>query len=103
MLDTLFDGAYANGHLLTMREGTLLAYPFDERSARITGDPISVADRLSGSSDLAHGVFGVHDGVLAVSRALHDLEPNQLVFADGKESNAAHSAGEHHQFQDVAR
>ena len=46
----MFNGVYANGFLLTMRDGVLLAYPFDERTARITGDPIQVADRLGGSS-----------------------------------------------------
>ncbi|HYX19993.1 MAG TPA: hypothetical protein VFA98_04020, partial [Thermoanaerobaculia bacterium] len=34
------------GYLLHAREGTLLAQAFDERSARVTGDPVAIADGL---------------------------------------------------------
>ena len=50
ILQSFFNGIAASGYLVTVRDGSLLAYPFDERSARITGDPIQVADHLGGSS-----------------------------------------------------
>ena len=34
------------GHLLFLREGTLLAQAFDERSLQPQGDPIPVAERV---------------------------------------------------------
>ena len=40
VLDTVFNGQYANGFLLTVRAGALLAYPFDERGGTISGDPL---------------------------------------------------------------
>ena len=54
------------GRLLFLREGTLLAQAFDERSLQPQGDPIPVAERV-GSLYLS-GLFSVSpSGVLAYS------------------------------------
>ena len=46
-----YHAVYARpGYLLTLRDGTLLAYPFDERALRTTGEPVRVAERVGGSS-----------------------------------------------------
>jgi Tol biopolymer transport system component len=46
-----YNAVYARpGYLLTLRDGTLLAYPFDEGSLRTTGEAIRVAERVGGSS-----------------------------------------------------
>ncbi len=37
---------YAPGYLLFVREGTLLAQPFDEKSLRLNGEPFTVVSRL---------------------------------------------------------
>ena len=64
VLETAYHGQYANGFLLTMRQGVLLAYPFDERTATITGDPVQVANRIGGSST-QHAAFSASDtGIL---------------------------------------
>ena len=41
---------YASGYLLTVREGSLLAYPFDEKRLQLTGDPLKVAENVGGTS-----------------------------------------------------
>ena len=47
LLTTPFNAAYAPpGYLLYMREETLVAQPFDPRSAELSGDPASVADGI---------------------------------------------------------
>jgi Tol biopolymer transport system component len=52
VLITNAGGAYvpasslAKGHLLFIREGTLMAQPFDERTLTVTGDPVSI-DRVA--------------------------------------------------------
>lgn len=43
IVESMFNAVYASGHLITMRDGVVVAYPFDEESARLTGD-IWVAD-----------------------------------------------------------
>ncbi len=37
---------YAQGYLLHVREGVLLAQAFDERKARMTGEPVALADHV---------------------------------------------------------
>jgi eukaryotic-like serine/threonine-protein kinase len=50
--ELVFKGGYSRveyappGYLLYVREGTLLAQPFDEKSLRITGEPSTVVSRL---------------------------------------------------------
>ena len=76
-----YNAVYAPaGHVLTLRDGTLLAYPFDERTLRTTGEPVRVAERVGGSSlNLASfSVSSASDtGALAYTgglRALNRLE-----------------------------
>src|SRR5207302_3316036 len=38
---------YASGHLLFVRQSTLLAQPFDLKTAATTGDPVPVADHVT--------------------------------------------------------
>jgi hypothetical protein len=68
-------GAYAppapgseNGHLLFLREGTLMAQPLDPRRFEPIGDPLPVAEQVG--SILAMGFFSVSaNGVLAYRSA----------------------------------
>ena len=69
------------GHLLFLREGTLLAQAFDERSLQPQGDPIPVAERV-GSLFLS-GLFSVSPGgVLAYSAGPTALWLSQLSWFD---------------------
>jgi eukaryotic-like serine/threonine-protein kinase len=65
--------AYASGYLLYVREGTLLAQPFDAERLRVTDDAVSVAEglwflRVTGSADYSlsnNGVLTYRRGAIA--------------------------------------
>src|SRR5262249_46298450 len=71
LVDSQQAGAYAppgpgseNGHLLYLREGTLMAQPLDAKTFEFAGEPFPVAERVG--SVLAMGYFSVSaNGVLA--------------------------------------
>ena len=68
----------APGHLLTLRQGALQAYPFDERAGRVGGEPTVVA---TGLPPAAAGVFSTSDtGVLAYRAGAAQLR--QLTWVD---------------------
>ena len=55
---------YADGHLFFLRDGTLMAQPFDTAKLQLTGDPVPVAERVG--AELSAGYFAVSPaGVLA--------------------------------------
>jgi Tol biopolymer transport system component len=57
---------YANGQLLYVRDGTLLAQPFDPDKARVTGEPKPIIDGLYYFRNTGLAAFTVSDnGVLA--------------------------------------
>jgi len=72
------------GYLLHVREGTLLAQPFDEKSGRVTGDPVAVADGVRYFYSTAGAGFAARAGTIAY-QAHRDL--NRLAWFDrsGKE------------------
>jgi len=93
ILETVFSAQYANGYLLTVKNGTLIGYPFDERSATITGDAVTIADRISGSSTQL-GAFSVSTtGVLVYAGAVHEVSQMAWRTRDGQESGAGIQAG----------
>ena len=60
--------AYASGFLLFVRSGTLLAMPFDDAKGRITGDPVSVAERVQYHPGVGTALFSVStEGTLVVN------------------------------------
>jgi Tol biopolymer transport system component len=78
--DAPYGAIYSSGYLLTVRDGTLLAYRFDERQLRITGDPERVADGVGGSTTLRASFSVSPAGVLAYAGALRT--PSQLQWVD---------------------
>jgi hypothetical protein len=82
------------GHLLFLREGTLLAQVFDERSLQLQGDLIPVAERVE--SFHLSGLFSVSpSGVLAYSAGPTALWLSQLSWFDrqGKQLDHAEQPG----------
>ncbi|MBZ5690064.1 MAG: protein kinase [Acidobacteriia bacterium] len=78
------------GRLLFLREGTLLAQAFDERSLQPQGDPIPVAERV-GSYHLS-GLFSVSpSGVLAYSAGPTALWLSQLSWFDRQGKQLGHA------------
>jgi eukaryotic-like serine/threonine-protein kinase len=78
------------GRLLFLREGTLLAQAFDERSLQMRGDPIPVAERV-GSYHLS-GFFSVSpSGVLAYSAGPMARSLSQLNWLDRQGKQLGHA------------
>jgi len=58
--------AYARGYLLFLREGTLMAQPFDAKRLEISGDAFVLAEQVQSEPSMARGVFAASEnGVLA--------------------------------------
>ena len=74
---------YANGHLLFVRQGLLMAQRFDAVSATLEGQPIPLSDRIKyhAASD---GAFDVsNNGVLVFGRTSTDPSTRLMLF-DGR-------------------
>jgi hypothetical protein len=57
---------YAMGHLFYVREGTLMAQPFDARKLKMTGDAVVVADNVGFNARLGAAGFAVsNSGTIA--------------------------------------
>jgi len=57
---------YSQGHLLFLRDTTLMAQPFDLERLSLTGEPVPVAEGIATQALPAYGVFSASDsGVLA--------------------------------------
>src|SRR5262249_43183534 len=79
VLDSPLNAVYASGYLLTVLDGNLLAYPFDENNRQITGNPMQVAEMVGGSSALLAAFSVSATGVLAYAHGLASL-PGQLTW-----------------------
>jgi Tol biopolymer transport system component len=57
---------YGSGYLLFLRDGTLMAQPFDTRTFRLAGDPMPIADGISNNVGNGRTALNLSDnGVLA--------------------------------------
>ena len=76
------NAAFASGHLLFVREGTLMAQPFDDHHLRVTGDAHLVADGVAYNTTRGQAAFSVsNNGVLAY-RAAAQAPLRQLAWFD---------------------
>jgi Tol biopolymer transport system component len=78
---------YSQGHLLYMRDTTLMAQPFDPRRLATTGDPFPVVESIQGQGTEPHqGVFSVsQSGVLVyLTRTLAFTSQLTWMTRDGK-------------------
>jgi hypothetical protein len=67
VLDGAVKATYSQGHILFMRDRTLMAQPFDKSSFETRGDAAPVAEQVD-SLDSFVGLYGVsQNGVLAYS------------------------------------
>ncbi len=86
------NAAFGSGHLLFVRQGTLMAVPFDPRSGRLQGDPQALADNVAYSLGTwraafdcsQEGLIAYHTGGMVVG------EGGRIVWFDrtGKELKA---------------
>jgi Tol biopolymer transport system component len=74
--------AVAEGNLLFVRDGVLLAVPFDEKALRVTGAPVAVADGVDYHRYRLNGLFSAADsGVLAFQTG-EEIRTSRLAWYD---------------------
>jgi WD40 repeat protein len=73
---------FASGHLLFVREGTLLAQPFSFGSRKITGDAFPVAEHLQNLTGYSLSMFSVSDAGALVFTGGGSLGLSQLAWYD---------------------
>jgi serine/threonine protein kinase/Tol biopolymer transport system component len=61
LLPTNTGASYASGHLLFVRDGTLMAQPFDDRRLQLTGDPRPIAEHARSLLGVYRAYFSVSD------------------------------------------
>jgi eukaryotic-like serine/threonine-protein kinase len=71
---------YAAGHLLYVRDGTLLAQPFDPDSARTTGDPQPIVEDIHYFRNTGLAAFSVSENGVLAWRA--PRRPSRVVWID---------------------
>ena len=87
------------GHLLFVRENTLMAQPFDARKLQLAGEPFPVAERVG--AFVGHGAFSVSDtGVLAWREGAGGLR-TQLTWFD-RDGKKLATVGKPGYYQNVA-
>ena len=74
---------YAQGHILFLRDGRLMAQPFDVDRLELTGDAVSLArDVATGGTTAMTGAFSVSNTGVLVYQAGPQLPRSQLVWLD---------------------
>src|SRR5262249_30980362 len=82
LFDSVSQAVYVPaGYLLFVRLGTLLAQRFDLSTARLTGEPIAIAENVNSDLPTSVGAFAFAGGVLAY-RAGTASSARQLVWLD---------------------
>jgi len=81
ILATAVPAVFANGHLLFLRAGTLLAQPFDSRRMELQGTPVPVAQNVE-VTWYSTGVFSASDQGSLVYRTAAAPSTLQLTWVD---------------------
>ncbi len=86
---------YSQGHLLFLREGTLMAQPFDPQRLALSGDAFPIAEHIETQANLAVGVFSASENGVLVYQTGNVSANNQLIWYDrsGKEMGALGEPG----------
>jgi Tol biopolymer transport system component len=71
-----------SGHLLYVRDGVLMAHPFDANSATIHGDPVPIAERVEIFTESGIAAFSASDNGGLVYRNSSELPASRLVWFD---------------------
>src|SRR5439155_1469924 len=78
ILEGASDARYVpTGHLVYMKNATLMAAPFDARARQVTGAPVALVDGVMQALGAPNGTDETFAGQFAISRA------GALVYADG--------------------
>ena len=92
---SLGQAVYASGHVLSRRDASIVAQPFDLRTVEFNGQPVAIADHVGFNAFTYQALFSVSaDGVLAYQASKPSSE---LVWFDrqGKRLQTALPAGDY--------
>jgi serine/threonine protein kinase/Tol biopolymer transport system component len=93
---------YADGHLLFLREGTLMAQPFDASRRRLSGEAVPVADGVSlVSNATALAVFSASDDGILLYQSGGTTATRKLVWRD-REGRVTGALGDEAVYYDVS-
>ncbi len=73
---------YSQGHLLFLRETTLMAQPFDTRRLALTGEAFPIADQIQTQGSNPYGVFSTSENGILVYETGTGGAGSQLVWFD---------------------
>jgi Tol biopolymer transport system component len=93
---------YASGHLLFLREGTLMAQPFEASRRRLSGEAVPIADGVNLIANAtALGVFSASDDGILLYQSGGATATRRLVWRD-REGRVTGSLGDDAVYYDVA-
>jgi len=75
---------YALGRLFFQRDGTLLTQPFDERTGRLAGDPVEIADGILHTATNGRALFSVSSTGTILYRDTTSDVPGMLTWLDAQ-------------------
>jgi Tol biopolymer transport system component len=82
VIEALSNGIYSQGHLLFLREDTLMAQPFDLKRLNITGEAVPIAENVRSVGALRVGVFSASENGLLAYQAGGGLGGRILAWFD---------------------
>jgi serine/threonine protein kinase len=82
VLEADSNAEYANGFVLFVRKGTLLAQRLDDGPLRLAGEPVPLAERVLHDVNIGRAVFSVSERGSLVYQAGSAVLPSRLVWLD---------------------
>jgi Tol biopolymer transport system component len=82
VLEADSNALYASGHLIFARSGRLVAQPFDERSLRLGGEAVPIADNVLQDAVLGRAVFSVSESGTLVYQTGAAVTGSRLTWVD---------------------
>jgi eukaryotic-like serine/threonine-protein kinase len=73
--------AYANGYIFFVKDGNLVAQPFDPDRLSVSGNPVPVAPKVEYGEAKSQGNFSVSENGVLVYRSAYSI-PSRLVWLD---------------------
>ena len=74
--------SFANGHLLYLRQETLIAHPFDETKIEFAGDAVPVAEQLQYLPVRSKGIFSIARTGVLVYQSKSSQQERRMVWLD---------------------
>ena len=82
LIETLTDGEYAEGHVIYLRDDTLMAKPFDVKRLAFSGEPVPIAENVRSIGSQRRGVFSVSQSGMLVYQVGRGGASHQLTWLD---------------------